>query len=76
MPQKNQDHQRHHNQFFDECLLEVLHRSQNQFGAVVNRHYLDALPETRLVAIQQQIEKNYPDGVPGNLTRGRGLGGT
>jgi beta-barrel assembly-enhancing protease len=34
------------------------------------------LPETRLEAIQQQIDKSYPDGVPGNLTRGRSLGGS
>jgi predicted Zn-dependent protease len=31
------------------------------------------LPETRLEAIQQELEKSYPDGVPGNLTRGRTL---
>jgi len=34
------------------------------------------LPETRLEAIQQQIDKSYPEGVPGNLTRGRTLGGS
>jgi len=34
------------------------------------------LPETRLEAIQHQIDQTYPDGVPGNLTKGRPLGGS
>jgi predicted Zn-dependent protease len=34
------------------------------------------LPETRLEAIQNQIDQAYPEGVPGNLSRGRSLGGS
>ena len=33
------------------------------------------LPETRLQEIQQEIEKAYPNGVPGDLTKGRSLSG-
>ena len=34
------------------------------------------LPETRLEDIKNQIDKNYPNGVPADLTKGRSLGGS
>jgi len=33
------------------------------------------LPETRLNEIQARLEKEYPDGIPSNLTKGRSLHG-
>ncbi len=33
------------------------------------------LPETRLEAIKQEIQRTYPGGVPSDLTRGRPIGG-
>ena len=34
------------------------------------------LPETRLEDIQNQIKRNYPDGVPSDLSKGRALEGS
>jgi predicted Zn-dependent protease len=34
------------------------------------------LPETRIQAIKDYLEKNYPDGIPGTLKQGRQLRGT
>jgi hypothetical protein len=34
------------------------------------------LPETRLEAIKAQIDEEYPNGIPSNLTRGRSLRGS
>ncbi len=56
-------------------MLEVMKILKEASGGSSQPEFLQThpLPETRLVDIQNQIKKNYPDGIPTDLTKGRPL---
>lgn len=56
-------------------MLEVMKILKEASGGSNQPEFLQThpLPETRLRDIQDQIKKNYPDGVPDDLTKGRPL---
>ncbi len=57
-------------------MLEVMKILKEASGGSNQPEFLQThpLPETRLEDIQRQIKRNYPDGVPSDLTKGRPLG--
>ena len=59
-------------------MLEVMKILKEASGGSNQPEFLQThpLPETRLEDIQNQIKKNYPDGVPSDLTKGRPLNNT
>ena len=59
-------------------MLEVMKILKEASGGGGQPEFMQThpLPETRLADIQEQIKKNYPDGVPENLTKGRTLSGS
>lgn len=56
-------------------MLEVMKILKEASGGGGQPEFLQThpLPETRLEDIKEQIKKNYPDGVPTELTKGRAL---
>ena len=57
-------------------VMKILKEASGGAGGQPEFLQTHPLPETRLEDIQNQIKKNYPDGVPSDLTKGRSLGGT
>lgn len=61
-----------------EAMLEVMKILREASGSGGGPEFLQThpLPETRLEEIAREIKKNYPDGIPSDLTKGKPIGGS
>ena len=57
------------------CMLDVMEILKNAAGSGREPEMLSThpLPETRIEAIRDLIDREYPNGVPASLSRGRAL---